>query len=114
MSSLAAFGGRRWRPLAAFQSPGLDQAFCACLYNGTSLALVQTRSLENRQTPPTTTAKRRQRRHFIFIESTDIGLVPHLKKRKTDLRNMGRETFLLKRLGGKWRRRLAVVGGLPS
>jgi hypothetical protein len=67
-----------WRPLAAFQYSGLDQAFRACLYNVASVALARALSLENRQTPPMTTAKRRQRRHFIFIESTDFGLVHQL------------------------------------
>jgi hypothetical protein len=40
------------------------------------------------------TAKRRQRQHFIFIESADDGLIPHLKKLKTDLQNMGLQACL--------------------
>jgi hypothetical protein len=50
-------------------------------------------SLENRQTTASDDRQLPPGRHFIFIEPADFDIVPHLKKRKTDLRNMGPESI---------------------
>jgi hypothetical protein len=58
LSSLAAFGGRRWRRLAVFQAQSLDKGKRRTITKACAESPVQARILECRQRPPMTTAKR--------------------------------------------------------